>query len=574
MLIARVDKIGLTYGTQRIFDGLELTLNDGEKIGLVGPNGAGKSSLLRILAGRETPTAGTCTLRNGIRVAYLPQEYAEQTTAPAMDEVVGGRADLLAMEAELDAVEATLADPACAADMDAMGHALERQAVILERYEEEGGPRFRGDARDLLIRLGLPPESHGQSLALLSGGQRKMVGLARCLIAKPDILLLDEPDNHLDLPGKAMLEEVIRSYSGTLILISHDRYLLDDTVAQIAELDAGRLTLYQGNYSSYMTQRELAMLKQQQDYTAQQKEIKRLEEAVARFTLWANMVLDERHKKQAMNKQRQIDRMEKVERPVLERRKMGLRFQSGERGGQKVIEGRHLSRLFGDEIVLADLNFTLWRGERVGVVGRNGAGKSVLVRMLLGLDPPTEGEVWIGPSIRLGHYAQQHDVLNPAETPIACIRAVKPMTEETAMGILGRFLFNYRQGTEPIAHLSGGEKSRLQLARLMIGGANCLLLDEPTNHLDIASTEVLEEAINAFDGSVLTISHDRYFLDRICTRIYEIADGDLTEYAGGYSDYVEEKERRAAPTPPAQRAPASPAVRERGAPKVKVQARR
>ncbi len=572
MLIARLDGIGLTYGTQRVFDGLDLTLNDGEKIGLVGPNGAGKSSLLRILAGGETPTEGTCTRRNGIRVAYLPQEYAEQTTAPAMDEVIGGRGDLLALEAELDAVEATLADPACAADMEAMGRALERQATILERYEAEGGPRFRNDARDLLIRLGLPPESHQQSVALLSGGQRKMVGLARCLIAKPDILLLDEPDNHLDLPGKTMLEGVIRSYAGTLILISHDRYLLDDTVVQIAELDNGRLTQYQGNYSSYMTQRELALLRQQQSYVAQQKEIKHLEEAIARFTLWASMVLDERHKKQAMNKQRQIDRMEKVERPVLERRKMGLHFRSGERGGQKVIEARHLSRSFDGEIVLADLNFTLWRGERAGVVGRNGAGKSVLVQMLLGRDAPTEGEVWIGPSIRLGHYAQQHDVLDPAETPLDCIRVVKPMTAETAMGILGRFLFTYRQATEPIGNLSGGEKSRLQLARLMTGGANCLLLDEPTNHLDIASTEVLEEALNAYDGTVLTISHDRYFLDRICSRIYEIADGDLTEYAGGYSDYVEQKARKTEILSPP--APLPHGARGAGTQKVKTGSRR
>jgi ATP-binding cassette subfamily F protein 3 len=531
MLIARLDGIGLYYGTQCVFEGLDLTLNDGEKIGLVGPNGVGKSSLLRILAGMEEPTAGVRTLRNGITVAYLPQEYAEQTTAPALDEVIGGRADLLALEAELDTVEATLADPACAEHIERMGRALERQAEILEQYEESGGPRFRNDARDLLIRLGLPPGSHAQSVALLSGGQRKMVGLARCLIARPDILLLDEPDNHLDLPGKAMLEEVIRSYGGTLILISHDRYLLDDTVAQIAEMADGRLTLYQGNYSSYLTQRELALLKQRQDYVSQQKEIKRLEEAVARFTLWANMVLDERHKKQAMNKQRQIDRMDKVERPVLERRKMGLRFKSSERGGQKVIEARHLSRAFDDTIVLMDINFTLWRGERVGIVGRNGMGKSVLVQLLLGRDTPTEGAVWIGPSIRLGHYAQQHDVLDANETPMQCIRTVKPMTAETAMGILGRFLFTYRQASEPIANLSGGEKSRLQLARLMIGGANCLLLDEPTNHLDIASTEVLEDALNAFDGTLVTISHDRYFLDRTCNRIYEIEGGDLERFA-------------------------------------------
>jgi ATP-binding cassette subfamily F protein 3 len=565
MLIARLDNVSFFHGTYRIFEGLSLTLNDGEKIGLVGPNGAGKSTLLRLLAGEAEPNAGTLVLRGGIRVAYLPQEYAEGATTTAIAEVIGGRSDLLTLEKDLDAVETALADPANARDIEAIGRLIERQALLLERYEEAGGPRFRDDARELLIRLGLPEEDHDRSLALLSGGQRKMVGLARCLIAKPDILLLDEPDNHLDLAGKAMLEEVIRSYAGTLILISHDRYLLDDTVARIAELADGKLTLYEGNYSSYATQRELALLKQQQDYIAQQKEIKHLEEAIARFTLWANMVLDERHKKQAMNKQRQIDRMDKIERPVLERRKMGLHFRSAERGGQKVVEARHLSKAFGDDLVLVSLDFTVWRGDRVGIVGRNGSGKSVLTRLLLGLEEPTEGSVWVGPSIRLGYYAQQHDTLDYAETPIACIRAVKPMTEETAMGILGRFLFTYRQAREPIGQLSGGEKSRLQLARLMVSGVNCLILDEPTNHLDIASTEVLEDALNAFDGTVLTISHDRYFLDRIANRIFEIADGDLREYIGGYSDYAEQKRRLSAPLPaqppPAKASPSKATAR-------------
>jgi ATP-binding cassette, subfamily F, member 3 len=567
MLIARLDTISFFHGTQRIFEGLSLTLNDGEKIGLVGPNGAGKSTLLRLLAGEELPNAGTIVLRGGIQIAYLPQEYAEGATIAALAEVIGGREDLLALEQELEEIEVALGDPANTSDMETLGHLIERQAALLERYEAAGGPRFRGDARDLLIRLGLPSEDHERSIALLSGGQRKMVGLARCLIAKPDILLLDEPDNHLDLPGKAMLEEVIRAYTGTLILISHDRYLLDDTVAQIAELADGKLTLYQGNYSSYATQRELALLKQQQDYVSQQKEIKHLEEAIARFTLWANMVLDERHKKQAMNKQRQIDRMDKIERPVLERRKMGLRFSSAERGGQKVIEARGISKAFGDDLVLLAVDFTVWRGERVGIVGRNGSGKSVLTRLLLGMEAPTEGAVWVGPSIRLGYYAQQHDTLDYGETPIACIRAIKPMTEETAMGILGRFLFTYRQAREPIAQLSGGEKSRLQLARLMVSGVNCLVLDEPTNHLDIASTEVLEEALNAFDGTVLTISHDRYFLDRIANRIFEIDEGDLTEYVGGYSDYAEQKRRQSQPPP-------SPPPVKGPPPKAKATARR
>ena len=222
---------------------------------------------------------------------------------------------------------------------------------------------------------------------------------------------------------------------------------------------------------------------------------------------------------------------------------MGLRFRAGERGGQKVLETRGIAKAFGDDPVLLDASFTVMRGERVGLVGPNGSGKSVLFRVLLGLEEPTAGEVWVGPSIRLGYYAQQHETLDPALTPIEFIRDARPMHESDAVALLGHFLFSYRQAQGPIARLSGGEKSRLQLARLMVGGVNCLLLDEPTNHLDIASTEVLEEALNAFDGTVLTISHDRYFLDRLCGRILELEDGEAREYHGGYTDYVMQKER-------------------------------
>jgi len=543
VLIARLDQVNLSYGARQILRDVNLSLNDREKIGLVGPNGAGKSTLLKILAGVERPQSGERTLRRGVCVAYLPQEYAGDGAPGALDEVLLGRPDLLAQERELTEIEASLADPELLADLERLGRLVDRQAAVIERYQESGGHRLRNEAAGLLTRLGLPVELHDRPLEVLSGGQRKLVGLARCLVAQPQLLLLDEPDNHLDMDGKALLEEVLRTFSGAVILVSHDRYLLDDTVRVIVEIDEGRITEYQGNYSSYAVQRELVMLKQQQAFVAQQKEIERLEAAIARFKLWASMVVDERHIKQARNKQRQIDQMEKVERLVLERRKIGLRLRSAVRGGQKAIEARHLAKLFGDEIVLLDVNFTLWRGDRVGLVGPNGAGKSVLLNLLLGLEEPSEGEVWVGPSIQLDYYAQGHETLDPADTPVEHIRRVRPMRDDEAVALLGRFIFNYRQSTGPIANLSGGEKSRLQLAWLMHSGANCLLFDEPTNHLDIASIEVLESALDSFDGTVLAISHDRYFLDRTCSRILELDNGVIREYHGGYSDYAAQKRR-------------------------------
>jgi ATP-binding cassette subfamily F protein 3 len=317
-----------------------------------------------------------------------------------------------------------------------------------------------------------------------------------------------------------------------------------------------------------VTQKELALLKQQQDYVAQQKEIARLEAAVARFKLWASIVVNERHIKQARNKQRQIDRMEKVERPVLERRKMALQFRPQARGGAKAIELRDVDKAFGDNIIFMGAQATIMNGERVGIVGPNGAGKSVLLRMILGLLEPDPSSyagraadaIWVGPSIQLGYYAQQHETLDMDQTPIQALRALRPMYEGEAVARLGRFLIPYAAANQPIAKLSGGEKSRVQLARLMLTGANCLLLDEPTNNLDIPSAEVLERALEEFAGTVVVVSHDRYFLDRVADRIFEVRDGELRVYEGGYSYYAE---RVARPQPVAPAAPVAPQKQRR-----------
>ncbi len=542
MIIADLNNVARVHGSRTVFSGLSWSLQDGERIGLVGPNGVGKSTLLKLAAGTERPDAGVIAFRRGARVAYLAQEYAGEPGRGALAELLAAREDLAAIEDRLDAVAREMT-VAAADDETGFERLLAEQERLLADFDALGGPMVENRAKGLLRSLGLADDTWAQPMETLSGGQRKLVGLASCLLTEPDLLLLDEPDNHLDLAGKERLERVVRDFEGAVVVISHDRYLLDETVTTILEMeparDSGaRLHRWEGNYSAYATQKELALLRQQQNYVAQQKEIARLEEAVARFKLWASIVIDERHIKQARNKQRQIDRMDKVERPVLERRKMSLLFHPRARGGAKAVELRGVSKAYGDNIVLLDASATVMSGERVGVVGSNGAGKSVLLRLVLGEEHPDDGTVWVGPSIELGRYAQQHETLDMRQTAIEAIRAVRPMFEGEAVSQLGRFLIPYTSAQLPIERLSGGEKSRVQLCRLMLSGANCLVLDEPTNNLDIASAEVLEAALDSFPGTVIVVSHDRYFLDRIADRIFEIEDGDLRVFEGGYSYYA------------------------------------
>ena len=554
MIAIGVRGIAKSFGGRSILSELDLSIADDARIGLVGPNGAGKSTLLRILAGLDDAHEGEVTRRRGLRCAYLPQHIPGDERSP-LTIVLAARPDLAEVERELAACEAELARPEVAADLDRIGRVLERQERLLRRFEELGGPGFEGEARSHLRALGIGDDAMAQPTAELSGGQRKLVALAACVAQRPDLLLLDEPETHLDLPHREQLEALIRDFDGAVVIVSHDRYLLDETVSLIAELDKGKVTLWPGNYSAYTLARELALQRQQFLFAAQQKEIARLEEAIARFKLWASLVVDERHIKQARNKQRQIDAMEKVEKPVLQRRTMGLRLRSAERGGQRVLDLRHISVAFGDEPVLLDVDLTVMRGERVGIVGANGAGKSVLAKTLLGDLVPLEGERWVGPSIQVGYFAQGHETLPPEKSPVDLVREARPVYEEQAVAMLGRFLFGYEQARQPVRTLSGGERSRLQLLLLMLSGANCLILDEPTNHLDIDSAEVLEAALEEYDGTVIVVSHDRYFLDRIADRIVEVAGGDARSYEGGYTAWREAKAPKREPEPPPQQPP-------------------
>lgn len=538
MILINAHGVSKSYGGRLILSGLDWTVADGARVGLVGANGAGKSTLLRILAGRDEATTGEITRQRGLSVAYLPQDIPGDTETP-LEHALAVRPELADIEADLASCEAELADAGAIADLRRIEGALERQEALLRRFDALGGPGFAGEARSHLRTLGLDDAAIDAPTATLSGGQRKLAALGACLAQRPNVLLLDEPETHLDLQRREQLEALIRDFDGAVVIVSHDRYLLDETVDEIAELDHGAVRLWPGNYSAYTLARELALQRNAELYTAQQKEIARLEEAIKRFKLWASIVANERHIKQARNKQRQIDRMEKVERPVLQRRTMGLRFRSAERSGQKAIELRDVTVAFGDEPILLGVNVEIRRGERVGVVGENGAGKSVLLKTLTGEIIPIDGQRWIGPSVTLGYYAQGQETLDLAKTPLDLVREIKPSYEHLAMAQLGRFLFTYDQARQPARALSGGERSRLQLLLLMLGGANCLALDEPTNHLDIDSAEVLEAALEQYDGTVIVVSHDRYFLDRIADRIIEVTDGDARSSLGGYSAWVE-----------------------------------
>lgn len=565
MIAVHLDSVSLTYISHPVFSDLSWEIHTARCVGLVGPNGCGKSTLLQLIAGKLIADAGFIVRSKGMSVGYLAQEPELQPGRTVWEEALSASEELVQVEQELAKVEKELEDPAVYNHDRSLTSVLERQTRLLDRFVELGGTHYTGRVRSTLEGLGFCGEAAlNVRIANLSGGQKKLVGLAKLLVTQPDILLLDEPDNHLDLAGKRLLEQLIREYTGATILVSHDRYLLDLVVDEIAELEDGRLTLYPGDYSNYAFEKQTRLLRQQQLFQAQDKEITRLEQSAKRLLTWGRVYDNEKLIKRGQNILKRIERIELIEKPVLERRQMGLELK-GWRGSNKVLEVHALSKSFVHRptaraatdrsagggvtqadlasttndglMVLKEIDFLIWRGERVGLVGPNGAGKSVLFRLILGMESPTSGEFKIGPSVDIGYYAQGHEVLSADETLIETVRGAARIVESDAVSFLGKFLFTYEQARGPVSDLSGGERSRLQLALLMLSNANFLLLDEPTNNLDIPSAEVLEQALNDFEGTVLVISHDRYFLDRVVDRILVLDAGRLTSFAGNYSDY-------------------------------------
>ena len=550
MTLLSLRGIAKAFGGRQILRGLDLELPDGARIGLVGPNGSGKSTLLRIAVGDEEADAGQITRQRGLRLAMLAQHPLGDERSPAST-LRDARSDLREIDEGLAGCDRRLADPSVYNDGARMEAVLAEQAQLLDRYERAGGPAFEGRVRSMLAEIGLKEGELELPTRVLSGGQRKLIGLAAAIIQDPQLLLLDEPEAHLDLEGRERLQVLMMRFGGGILAVSHDRYLLDETVTDIASLDDGQVRVWPGNYTAYAVARELELKRQQETYLAQRKEIERLEEASRRLIQWARAVPASQSNKGLMNAarnlQRRVERMDKVDRPVLERRRIGLELHPHQRGGKRAAELREVGMDFGDHRVLRGVEATVMHGERVGVVGENGAGKSVMLKALVGELTPTAGEVWVGPSIRIGYLAQDQDTLDPDSTPLATLRASFPGTEEQAVARLMTFLFDYEQVRRPIRTLSGGERTRLQLLLLMLSGANLLVLDEPTNHLDIESIETLEAAIEAFEGTAIFISHDRYFLDRMADRVVEVRDGAAYSWIGGYSDWQARRSQPATP---------------------------
>lgn len=541
MPIVSVNHLGKSYGAERIFTNVTFQIQEQDRIGLVGPNGAGKSTLLDILAGREEPDEGIVSIARNTRIGYLTQVsdfHPENTLRKEMLTVFD---EIRAWEHELGQLAVQMADADVQQDAAAHEQLLARYADLQTRIEHAGGYTYENRVDQVLDGLGFTREQQDASIMQLSGGQQTRAALGKLLLQEPDLLLLDEPTNHLDLATLEWLESYLSSWKGAMVIVAHDRYFLDTVVSRTIELAFGRVEEYPGNYTKYLLLREERMERRMREYEAQQAYIAHTEEFIRRYKAG-------QRSREARGRQKLLDRMERVERPqdfsslqfdLMPVTDSGLVVLSAHKLAAGYRHGiRHDGRIETDKQILVQTgDVEIVRGDRVGLIGPNGSGKSTLLRTFIGELPPVSGQVLIGHNVRIGYYAQTHAGLNMERTIIDEIREVSALSEEGARGFLGRFLFSGDDVFKRVGDLSGGERSRVALAKLTLQGSNFLVLDEPTNHLDLQSRQFLEEVLEEFDGTMLFVSHDRYFVDSLATKVWEIDNGTLTTYLGNYTDY-------------------------------------
>ncbi|WP_141550446.1 ribosomal protection-like ABC-F family protein [Bacillus thuringiensis] len=532
MTICSVNNVTKSFGGNTIFENISLEIKNGERVGLVGRNGSGKTTIFGLLTGMESLDAGAIHMKKGTRIGHVAQ-------IPKFDEVMTVY-DVLSsafkvekeLEKEMHALEKNMA---VEQEQSALEKLMERYGVIQEKFAFFGG--YEIEANIMKVANGLQvTDLFSRVFTELSGGEQTKVSLAYMLLQKPDLLLLDEPTNHLDLFAVEWLEQFLKEYTGTVMVISHDRYFLDEVVTKIFDLEDGEIHVYHTNYSQFVEEKEERLLQEFQAYQEQQKKIKKMKEAIKRLREWANQANppNEGLHKRARNMERALERIEKLKRPILERKQMGLQFEGQERSGKDVVVMKEVSKGFAGRPLFEQANLHVRFQERAAIVGRNGTGKTTLLKLLLEEINPDVGEIRIGSSVKIG-YLSQHTYGNVKSNVLEAFREYVAVTEGEARHILAKFLFYGPAVFKKVTQLSGGEKMRLRLAQLMYQDINFLILDEPTNHLDIESREVLEEALEQYNGTILAVSHDRYFLNKLFEKTYWIDECKLFEFAGNYA---------------------------------------
>ncbi len=536
MIVLACDRITKSFGVDIILNQITFSVNEGSRLGVVGGNGAGKTTLFNIIAGEMSPDSGEIYKLRDTTMAYLPQNTVLMSEKTIWDELMEVFRPLLDMEETLRQMEAKMADY-ISMDEGEYTRLLNEYSRLQETFDRQGGYSYESFIRGVLVGLGFSPEEFDSPIDHLSGGQKTRVALTKVLLEKPSLLLLDEPTNHLDLDAMQWLEEYLQSYPGTIMVISHDRYFLDALCDHILEVENKTARLYSGNYSSYVDQKAQWIAQREREYKAQQREIARQEEIIERYRSFNR----EKSIRAAESRQKRLDKMERVEK-VYHGDQISFSFDIDRQSGRDVLAVDSLSKAFGDNRLFEDISFNIRLGDRVALIGPNGCGKSTLFKIILGKIPPSSGTVKTGTGVEIGYYDQELQSLDPNNTVLEELWRDFPQMRETEIrNALAARLFRGDSVYKSVGSLSGGEKGHLLLTKLVLANNNFLLLDEPTNHLDMPSREELERALLEFPGTILMISHDRYFLNKLANRVIAMESGGITEYLGNYDDYVNKK---------------------------------
>ncbi|MEI3266635.1 ATP-binding cassette domain-containing protein [Frisingicoccus sp.] len=534
-MILACHHISKSFGTDVILNDISFHIEEHEKAAIVGINGAGKSTLLKIIMEEISPDSGDVTLSKGKTIGYLAQHHSRDSHRTIYEELLDVKKDVIAIEERMAEIELSMKY----ATDDALDSLLKTYARLRQSFEDQNGYAYRSEVVGVLKGLGFEEEEFNKEVHLLSGGQKTRVALGRLLLAKPDVLLLDEPTNHLDMNSTAWLETFLMNYKGSVIIVAHDRYFLDKVVTKIIEIDHHEGHIFKGNYTDYATKKAMLRDIQRKAWLNQQAEIAHQEEVIRKLRSFNR----EKSIKRAESREKMLDKMEILDKPFEEAAGMRILLKPDTVSGNDVLFVEHLSKSFDGEYLFQDISMDIRRGERVALIGDNGAGKTTILKIINGLLPADTCELRLGAKVHIGYYDQEHQVLHDEKTIFEEISDDYPSLNNTRIrNVLAAFLFTGDDVFKQIKTLSGGERGRVSMAKLMLSHANFLILDEPTNHLDIQSREILEEALQNYEGTVLYVSHDRYFINQTATRILDLTGGGLNSYTGNYDDYIEKKE--------------------------------